>query len=464
MLLLQGAHTPERDRTDAFADYARRRGDGEVLCPPLLLPEWERRLYVRRTIREDHQFRILNRPEGAQHKFDKLAGDAFDFFRGTALLFYRDHAGMDAHLPAVFTLGDVHPENFGVMPNEDDTPIFGVNDFDEAAFAPFSYDVKRGATGFWLAAKANGLSKKRRRKVVRAFVRGYLAGLEEMAKDDREKWHEYRIDNSPPLIRDLLKGALESRKTFLKDKVDSEKGRFRPTEEIVPHSAHKADFQKVIDRYVKENGIEPVDGRKGFFTVRDVAIKKGSGTASLGLDRFWVLVEGPTEALETDVLLELKQARRSALRGLVPPQSIPDGADAGDEAEQIVAAQHVHLVGGDPFYGRVDIDDQPFLVRERSPYKDEVDLEGLDADGLRAYASICGKALAQPHARSDEDTGVMEGNAEETILASVEPALFADDVVRFAEAAARRIRADWKLFRADHACGAFEFYRPERTE
>lgn len=34
---------------------------------------------------------------------------------------------------------------------------------------------------------------------------------------------------------------------------------------------------------------------------------------------------------------------------------------------------------------------------------------GLDGDGLRAYAAVCGKALAQPHARSDEDTGVMEG-------------------------------------------------------
>lgn len=56
-------------------------------------------------------------PEGAQAKFDKLVKSAFVFFRGTALIFYRDYAGMDAHLPQVFTIGDVHPENFGVMPN-----------------------------------------------------------------------------------------------------------------------------------------------------------------------------------------------------------------------------------------------------------------------------------------------------------------------------------------------------------
>ena len=31
------------------------------------------------------------------------------------------------------------------MPNEDNAPFFGVNDFDESIFAPFSYDVKRSA-------------------------------------------------------------------------------------------------------------------------------------------------------------------------------------------------------------------------------------------------------------------------------------------------------------------------------
>lgn len=47
-------------------------------------------------------------------------------------------AGDDAWMPTVLTLGDVHPENFGVMPNADNVPIFSVNDFDEAYYAPFT--------------------------------------------------------------------------------------------------------------------------------------------------------------------------------------------------------------------------------------------------------------------------------------------------------------------------------------
>ncbi len=93
---------------------------------------------------------------GAQEKFDELADDFFKFFRGTALLFYRDMVGQDAHMPTVMALGDVHPENFGVMPDENGAPIFGVNDFDEAIYAPFTWDIKRGATGFWIAAREVG--------------------------------------------------------------------------------------------------------------------------------------------------------------------------------------------------------------------------------------------------------------------------------------------------------------------
>lgn len=459
MIILQGTRIHDEDRTAAFRAFVHRRAEGDVLTSPLLLTEGERRLHVRRTLREDHQFRIANRPEGAQAKFDKLADSAFVFFRGTALLYYRDHAGDDLHLPLVFTVGDMHPENFGVMPNEDGAPFFGVNDFDEAYFAPFSYDVKRGAVGFWLVARENGLKKKKRRKIVRDWVEGYLEGLREFALDDREKWHEYRLDNSPKMIKELLQNAMADREDWLADYVDLDKERFVSSDEIVLHSKHINAFQKVINAYVKENGIDTKDKPKNFFEVKDVAIKKDSGTASLGLDRFWVLINGKTDAPEDNIILEMKQARRSALHGLVPDDLMPD-FDGNDEVETVVTAHAVHLAGGDPFYGRVEMDDKPFLVRERSPFKDEIDVDELDADELDEYALICGKVLAQAHARSDEDTGIMEGSAEEMILSAVDPAVFTDDVVRYAESAAQRIIADWKHFRQDHALGAFEFLRP----
>lgn len=466
MIILHETST-ETDRTDAFRDYARRCARGEVTFSPLLLPPEERRLYVRRTLREDHQFRIENRPEGAQAKFDKLARSPFVFFRGTALLYYRDYAGTDLHLPIVFTIGDAHPENFGVMPNENGAPFFSVNDFDEACFAPFTYDVKRGATGFYLVAQENGCKKKVRRAVVRAWTEGYLQGLQAFARNDRERWHQFRLDNSPPMIRDLLESARQSRKDFLGRHIDMEKERFRPTDEIVPYSNHVADFQEAIDRYRSESDLPEAGLSETFFRVKDVAVKKDSGTASLGLDRYFILIDGPSDDPHDSLILEMKQARRPALYGLVPYDEVNGKHDGtqepgnGEAGVQVVRAHRIHLAGGDPFYGHVTFQGHAFIVRERSPYKKDVDVDDLSDDDLRAYARICGETLAQTHARSDEDTGVMEGDAEVRILSSIRPAVFCDDLVRFAETAARRIRADYKRFKKDHALGAFDFLQAE---
>lgn len=453
MIIIPDTSTNDRDRTDAFAEMTKQRAEGEVVTPPRLYPKEERRQYVRETLREDHRFRINNRPEGAQAKFDKLANSLFKFFRGTALLYYRDYAGEDHHLPHVLTIGDVHPENFGVMPNEDGAPFFGLNDFDEAYIAPFTYDVKRGAVGFYIVAKENGLSKKHRKKVVRQFVQGYLDGLYSFVQDDREKWHEWRIDNSPEMIRELLDDTQGPRAEFLQKWIDLEHVRFVSSEKIVPHTKYVKKFQKVIDKYRKDNKIEVNHQSKAFFKVKDVAIKKESGTASLGLDRYFVLIEGPSEVPDDDVILELKQARRSALHGLV----VSDGKQTDGEAGRIVQSHEIHLVGGDPYYGQVEIDGQSFLVRERSPYKDEIDVDDLDKDELYEYAHICGQILAQTHARSDEDTGIMEGDAEKRILSAIAPKIFCDDVVRFAHVASKRIKRDFKSFKKDHALGVFNF-------
>ena len=184
-----------------------------------------------------------------------------------------------------------------------------------------------------------------------------------------------------------------------------------------------------------------------------MAIKKGSGTASLGLDRYFVLLNGWGEGVDECVVLEMKQTRRSALYGLVPENDFEDD----EKARQVVTAQQVHLVGGDPFYGRAVIDRESFLVRERSPFKDDIDVDELGKKELRTYAETCGRALAQTHARSDEDTGIMEGDAEKQILESINRHVFRADVVRFAEDAAKRLYKDHKLFKKDHELGVFEF-------
>ncbi|MEC7521522.1 MAG: DUF2252 family protein [Myxococcota bacterium] len=449
-----GGEPPTASRFEDFAELARRRASGEFVMLPRHLPEEDRRLYVRQTLREDHAQRIHQRPEGAATKFDKLAASVYSYFRGTCLLFYRDMAGEDSWMPTVLTLGDVHPENFGVMPSVDNTPIFGVNDFDEAYFAPFTWDLKRGAVGFMIAAREQGVADKHLRKIAKKLIQGYLEGLRGFARDDSEMHYQLRIDNSPKLIRKLLQRAQRDREPWLSKYLGEKRERFVASEKIVPLPSRVEEFQEIIDEYADKNELSELPARAGNLKVKDVAERKGSGTASLGLARFWVLIEGLSEDGTDDVILELKRARRSALAGLAPPsQKQMDG-----EADRVVNAQAVHLVGGDPFYGKAEIAGESFLVRERSPYKEEIDIDDLSKKQWKKYARICGTSLAQAHALADGDTGVMQGNAEKRILEAIgEDGLLIDDILRFAEGTMERIYRDHRAFVDDRNLGALQF-------
>ncbi len=440
-------------RVEHFRDLAARIAERELIVPPKLLTGTARRSHVRSTLREDHAARIENREHGAAVKFDTLAGDLFKFFRGTALLFYRDLVGEDAHMPSVMALGDVHPENFGIMPDENGAPIFGVNDFDEVIYAPFSWDIKRGAVGFWIAAKqVGGMKRKKRRKVVNAFVAGYLDAMQGYAEHSTEKNDSWRMDNSPKVIRRLFEEAWEERKDWLWDDYLKPNGRgFRSDDELQPISSERAKFQKAMDDLAKTNDLRS-HARVGDLKVKDVCVRHGQGTASLGLPRFYVLLEGPSKNATDDLIIEFKRARRSALEGLVPPSDF----DAGSKADRIAHGQAVQLAHGDIFYGAVEMDGESFMSRERASFRDDIDLDELSYGTWKDYARACGAALAQAHALSD-DLGKVDYDVEPSIIEAASPrALFMADIVRWAEEAADRLKSDHAAFCEDHAAGAFD--------
>jgi hypothetical protein len=98
-----------------------------------------------------------------QRKFEKMSRSAFMFFRGTAHLHWADARGgregtrehyVDADARTVVS-GDQHVMNFGVFHNADDEQVFSVNDFDEAVFAGYEFDVERTAVSLILAVTEN---------------------------------------------------------------------------------------------------------------------------------------------------------------------------------------------------------------------------------------------------------------------------------------------------------------------
>ena len=442
-----------QSRVEAYRELAEAYVKYPCVMRPGDLTGLARRLHVRSTIIEDHAVRIDEKAEGAGEKFEELADSLFSFFRGTSLLFHRDMLGEDERMPTVLALGDVHPENFGIMPNADNVPIFGVNDFDDVLYGPFTWDLKRGITGFLIAAKEEGDQKKKHReKIVRKFVEGYRDGMEFYARHDKEASQQMRPDNSPKVIQRMFKKARKSRKKWLWDRYLNETGRgFRANDELTPISSRISEFQGYINDVAKQNGIDP-GGRAGELKVKDVCIRHGQGTASLGLPRYYCLIEGPSKDASDDLIIEFKRARQSALEGLVPENDFV----AGDKGDRIAHGQRVHLAQGDVFYGSVEIDEMSFMSRERAPFRDDIDLDDLSKGSWRDYAHACGQALAQAHARSD-DAGELDYRIEPRIIEAMQPFdLFVDDLLCFGREAVKRLKRDHKFFKMDLKRGAFD--------
>ena len=416
----------------------------------------ERQQVVQDTLIQSHSQRISQNPQGVQAKFDKLATSPFVFFRGTADLFYQDISKDTSDHPKVLCNGDVHPENFGVMHGSDGELIFGLNDFDEAHSAPFSWDIKRGITGFELASIEKGFSSDEREKITEKFIKGYRSALKDIAEEPDKLDHRFTSENSPKLIKKLLKKAgKKTREEFLQKRIDLESGTFLQTDEIQPVSERIDEFQAVLNDYRGSLG-EDAPQDSDFFKVKDVAVKTQSGTGSVGLQRYYVLIEGP-EGGDEPRILELKQEENSVMQRHTPPNLMqlrmgghpPNG-------ERVAKAHDVQVQDGDRFYGHAEIGGQSFLVRERSPHKSSIKLEKLDADEMEDYAKVCGKILAQAHARSAEQS-VGGKSLQDSMLQIVQDDAFSESLLDFAKDMGEQVTHDHSVFVKAHQEGAFAF-------
>lgn len=117
---------------------------------------------------------------------------------------------MDA--PAIAAVGDAHLGNFGLWRDREGRLVWGVNDYDEAAPAPWPLDLVRLAASALLADQAGRHSA---REIAAAIRRGYREGLahpaaavlerdrlwlrELFAADDKKRLKEWRklLDAAP---------------------------------------------------------------------------------------------------------------------------------------------------------------------------------------------------------------------------------------------------------------------------
>ena len=114
-----------------------------------------------------------------EHKHSQMPLSPFVLLRAT---FYRfadqwdQLAGAAAAAPIVLTVGDLHIENFGTWRDAEGRLVWGVNDFDEACYAPFTVDLVRLTVSAVIAIAESHLSLSTER-ACEEILRGYKGAL-----------------------------------------------------------------------------------------------------------------------------------------------------------------------------------------------------------------------------------------------------------------------------------------------
>ncbi|HEY4375685.1 MAG TPA: DUF2252 family protein, partial [Acidimicrobiales bacterium] len=107
----------------------------------------------------------------------RMAASPFAYFRGAAAVMAADLAATPSTGIDVQLCGDAHVANFGVYAAPDHRLVFDLTDFDESSVGPWEWDVKRLAASAVVASVDQGRGLPTGRKVARAAVNGYRAGV-----------------------------------------------------------------------------------------------------------------------------------------------------------------------------------------------------------------------------------------------------------------------------------------------
>lgn len=116
-------------------------------------------------------------PELTPLRAERMSQSAFAFYRGTAALMAADLAQAPTTGINVAACGDAHVSNFGFYASRQRRLVFDLNDFDEAASAPWEWDLKRLVTSIIVGGRDSSRSDSVIEKAAVGAVRAYRAAL-----------------------------------------------------------------------------------------------------------------------------------------------------------------------------------------------------------------------------------------------------------------------------------------------
>ena len=445
---------------------------------------------------------IMERDAGHPHislqdHYGIIAADTNAFYRGTAHIFWQDFVnggwgnyrlkdlgilttlsdGSPIERTSTWTwiTGDQHLSNFGAWRNRHREVVFSVNDFDEAAIYDFQIDVWRLAVSIYNHAISNGLGKAKAEAAVLTFtdtyvktVCGYVGNEKSLLFELTPQYSQGRLGNflrnvessesSHRLLAQYTHVTGNGERAFIKNE---------ETRLEAVSAAEEADVRRAISRRtygatLLKVGWQVRQWDDDYFRVLDVAARLGSGIGSYGVKRYYVLLAGADELLGDTPSNDTRPNVGGVILDVkgVPPPAVSkvltqDDADwystlFANDAHRAIIGQRRLTSYVDPFAGWTHIGRTHFVVRQRSPWKVELDLSMLQTYAEFAqYVSQIAVVTATSHTRGT--VGLAPGQFKEVISAALGEqyarATWGVAVTRVASAYRQQVLLDFDCFR-----------------
>jgi uncharacterized protein (DUF2252 family) len=366
-------------------------------------------------------------------KYCKMSKNAFTFFRGTCHLFYQDLPISIFELdPVVWICGDLHLENFGTYKGDDRQIYFGINDFDEGIAAPCTWDIARLLTSIFLAVDSLSFTHSDGQRLAEVYLTSYTKTLRSGTIRTIVR------DNARGVVAELLDNLYRRKRSEFLDELteiinDRRQLKF-DIEKILRISRDRSErVRKVIDNWAQ------TQANPDFFEVLDVGARV-TGTGSLGLDRYLILVTGKGSP-DRNYLLDFKQQIASSLQPYLP-RTQPLWANA---ATRVMQVQQLVQSVPPALLAAIEFNSTSYLLRELQPAQDKIELKKgkISMTQLEKLIVTMAEVTASAHLHG---SGKLGASIDRDLIDFGNNLDWQQKVLTYANNYARQVQIDYEYF------------------
>lgn len=393
-------------------------------------------------------------PELVPLRAERMSVSPFTFYRGTAALMAADLADSPHSGILVASCGDAHVSNFGFYASPQRRLMFDLNDFDEAAWAPWEWDVKRLAASIVVAGQATGRTDAVIETAVLSAVDSYARGLQRITMlSPRERYFtHFDVESTRRMLDKPSRRAIRSAVAQAERRTGERAVRRLTHTDAAGRRrfVHSEPMTSPVDEQLLVHVHDLVEQYRAtaspdiallfqHYSVSDVA-RRVVGVGSVGTRCFLVLFQ---DGEDGTLLMQPKQASQSVLveHGRIEqPEALRRQIDAYGEGARVVAMQRILQALSDPFLGHLRGPAGDFYVRQFHDMKGSLEVEELDDGPFITYARSCAATVARAHSQSvtsSEVAGYIGGGRA-----------VAAAILEWARGYAEISRADFEAFRS----------------